>query len=152
VSSDAHPDGEIRISRADRAAGDASLTRPISRPFPGRHDQVAHARDFVKQVVGCSPVLDEAVLLASELCTNALQHTGSGIGGSFEVTVYRGDGFLRVEVQDDGSETVPIVQSFEELAEYGQGLEIVRLIAHRWGQNGDRYSRTVFFELRWNSS
>jgi signal transduction histidine kinase len=89
-------------------------------------------------------------LLTSELCTNALQHTGSGIGGSFDVTVYRGDRTVRVEVRDDGSETVPVVQSFEELAEYGRGLEIVRLIAHRWGQNGNRCSRTVFFELRWN--
>ena len=126
------------------------MTQPIRCVFPGRHDQVAHARDFVRRAVGCCSALDEAVLLTSELCTNALQHTASGNGGLFEVTVYRGDGSLRVEVRDDGSQTVPAVRDFEEFAENGRGLDIVRLIAHRWGQNGDEYGRRVFFELRWN--
>jgi hypothetical protein len=26
----------------------------------------------------------------------------------------------------------------------------VALLAHRWGQRGDEYGRTVFFELRWD--
>lgn len=94
-------------------------------------------------------MLDEAVLLTSELCTNALQHTASGTGGLFELTVYREDGSLRVEVCDDGSDTVPAVQTFEELPEDGHGLEIVHLLADRWGQNGDEFGRCVFFELRW---
>jgi anti-sigma regulatory factor (Ser/Thr protein kinase) len=96
-------------------------------------------------------VLDEAVLLTSELCTNALQHSASGNGGSFEVTVHRGADSLRVEVRDDGSRTAPTARSFEELSEDGRGLEIVGLVAHRWGQCGDEYGRSVFFELRWKS-
>jgi anti-sigma regulatory factor (Ser/Thr protein kinase) len=128
------------------------VTQPIRHAFPGRRDQVAYARDFVRRAVGCCPVLDEAILLTSELCTNALQHTASGNGGLFEVTVYRRDGSLRVEVRDDGAGTVPAVRSFEELSEDGRGLEIVRLIAHRWGQNGDEFGRSVFFELHWDSS
>jgi anti-sigma regulatory factor (Ser/Thr protein kinase) len=94
-------------------------------------------------------VLDEAVLLTSELCTNTLQHTASGTGGLFEITVYRGDGSLRVEVRDDGSDSVPAVRSLDELSEDGRGLEIVHLLADRWGQNGDEFGRCVFFELRW---
>ncbi len=93
---------------------------------------------------------DEAVLLASELCANALQHTASGNGGAFEVTVYLGQDSLRIEVRDDGSKTVPVVQTFDQLSEDGRGLEIVALIAHRWGQCGDEFGRSVFFELRWN--
>ena len=127
------------------------MTQPVRHVFRGRQDQVAPAREFVRQVAGCCPVLDEAVLLASELCTNALQHTASGSAGFFEVTVYRGDGSLRVEVSDAGSETAPAARDFEKLSEDGRGLEIVCLIAHRWGQNGDEYGRSVFFELRWNN-
>ncbi len=128
------------------------MTQPTRHVFPGRHDQVALARDFIRRAVGCCcPALDEAVLLTSELCTNALQHTASGSGGLFEVTVYRSDGSLRIEVRDDGSETVPAVRDYEEFSENGRGLEIVRMLAHRWGQNGDEYGRCVFFELRWNS-
>jgi hypothetical protein len=61
------------------------------------------------------------------------------------------DRSLRVEVRDDGSGTVPVLRNFDELSEDGRGLEIVDLIAHRWGQTGDEYGRCVFFELRWNS-
>ena len=125
------------------------MTQPVRRVFPGRRDQVAFARDFARRAAGCCPVLDEAILLTSELCTNALQHTASGTGGLFEITVYRGDGSLRVEVRDDGSGSVPAVRTFEELSEDGRGLEIVHLLADRWGQNGDEFGRCAFFELRW---
>jgi anti-sigma regulatory factor (Ser/Thr protein kinase) len=127
------------------------MTQPIRRLFPGRKDQVAYARDFVRRAAGSCPVLDDAVLLTSELCANALQHTASGSGGLIEVTIYRGDGSLRVEVRDDGSEAVPVVRRFKDLSEGGRGLEIVRLMALRWGQKGDEYGRCVFFELRWDA-
>jgi Histidine kinase-like ATPase domain len=125
------------------------MTRPVRRTFPGRQDQVAGARAFVRRSAACCPMLDEAVLLTSELCTNALLHTASGNGGSFEVTIYRGQDSLRVEVRDDGSGTAPILRSFDELSEDGRGLELVALIASRWGQGGDEYGRSVFFELHW---
>ena len=50
-------------------------TRPMQRTFPGRADQIARAREFTKRVLGPCPVSDEAVLLVSELATNALEHT-----------------------------------------------------------------------------
>jgi len=126
------------------------VTRPLRRIFPGRQNQVACARDFVRRAVGPGcPVLDEAILLTSELCTNAQQHTASGAGGSFEVTVFRRDDSLRVEVRDEGASSVPAVRSLTELSENGRGLEVVHLIADRWGQSGDRFGRIVFFELRW---
>ena len=125
------------------------MTRPIRRVFPGQEDQVRCARDFVRRVVGpgCSAV-DEAVLLTSELCTNALQHTDSGAGGTFEVTVLCGTGCARIEVRDEGSKSRPTAKSCEQLSEVGRGLDIVRLLAYRWGQRGDEYGRCVFFELR----
>jgi anti-sigma regulatory factor (Ser/Thr protein kinase) len=126
------------------------VTRPVRRVFPGHQEQVARTRDFVRRVAACCPVLDEAVLLTSELCTNALQHTASGNGGSFEVTVFRAANALRIEVRDDGAATTPAIRGLYELSEDGRGLEIVALIAHRWGQRGDEYGRTVFFELRWD--
>jgi len=126
------------------------VTQPARRRFPGRSDQVARARAFVKDIlVGC-PQLDEAALLTSELCTNALRHSQSGNGGTFEVTVYHGPGSLRIEVRDDGSLSVPVPQSVDNCSEDGRGLEIVACLAHRWGQRGDEYGRCVYFELRWD--
>jgi anti-sigma regulatory factor (Ser/Thr protein kinase) len=126
------------------------MTRPVRRVFPGRQDQVACAREFVRRKIRPCPVLDEAVLLTSELCANALQHTASGNGGSFEVTVFRSDHSLRIEVRDEGATTIPAVRDLNDLAECGRGLELVALIASRWGQCGDEYGRSVFFELRWD--
>jgi anti-sigma regulatory factor (Ser/Thr protein kinase) len=129
------------------------MTRPIRRVFPGREDQVACAREFVRRKIQPCPVLDEAVLLTSELCANALQHTASGNGGAFEVTVFRLACSLRIEVRDEGATTIPAVRTVDDLddpAECGRGLELVALIARRWGQCGDEYGRAVFFELRWD--
>jgi serine/threonine-protein kinase RsbW len=126
------------------------MTRPVRRVFAGRQDQVACAREFVRRKIRPCPVLDEAVLLTSELCANALQHTASGNGGSFEVTVFRSDQSLRIEVRDEGATTIPVVRDLNDLAECGRGLELVALIASRWGQCGDEYGRSVFFELRWD--
>jgi len=126
------------------------VTQPARRRFPGRKDQVSCARAFVKDVlVGC-PQLEEAVLCTSELCTNALQHSRSGDGGAFEVTVYHGPGSLRIEVRDDGSPSTPALRSIDACSEDGRGLEIVAFLAHRWGQRGDEYGRYVYFELRWD--
>ena len=61
--------------------------RPKRRAFPGRADQITRARDFTKRSLGSSPVADDAVLLVSELATNALEHTMTGNGGQFEVTI-----------------------------------------------------------------
>jgi serine/threonine-protein kinase RsbW len=123
------------------------LTRPIRRTFPGRPDQIARARDFVRRHARCCPALDDAVLLTSELCTNTVQHTATANGGTFEVTIYRAADSLRIEVRDDGAETIPVADRLDDLSEDGRGLEIVALIAHRWGQRGDAYGHTVFFEL-----
>jgi len=127
------------------------VTQPVRRRFAGRHDQVACARAFVRDIlVGC-PQLDEAVLLCSELCTNAVQHSHSGNGGTFEVTIYHRPGSLRIEVRDDGSLCAPAPRSFDSCSEDGRGLEIVAYLAHRWGQRGDEYGRCVYFELLWTN-
>jgi anti-sigma regulatory factor (Ser/Thr protein kinase) len=124
------------------------VTQPARRRFAGRNDQVSAARAFIKDVLDGCPQLDVAVLLTSELCTNAVQHSASGNGGMFEVTVYLGAASLRVEVRDDGSAVTPEPRSFDECSEDGRGLEIVACLASRWGQRGDEYGRCVYFELR----
>ena len=75
------------------------ITRPRRRTFPGRADQIARARDFTRRALGACPVLDEAVLLVSELTTNALEHTATGGAGSFQVTVCQGETTLLIAVK-----------------------------------------------------
>jgi len=117
------------------------ITRPKHRAFPGRPDQIAHARDFTRRVLGPCPVLDEAVLLVSELATNAIEHTATAPEGSFHVTIYR----------DASSLPMPAHQA-NTLVETGRGLELVSLIADRWDHCGDEHNRTVWFEMSWKQA
>ncbi len=98
------------------------MDRPKRRVFPGRSDQVAHARRFVMRALDGCPMTDEAVLRVSELATNALLHTASGDGGEFEVTVVRGESWLLVGVGDGGSLKIPAALSLDITSEDGRGL------------------------------
>ncbi len=127
----------------------SSYAVTVKRTFPGSPDQVARVREFVRLVLGPVPVVDEAVLLASELATNAVIHTASGQGGSFDVAASRYPSAVRVEVHDAGSHQVPMPRPQDQLTEEGRGLGLVSLMADRWGHREDMDGRSVFIELSW---
>ena len=129
----------------------AAVIRPRRRVFPGSDDQVRRARSFVGQLLGGCPAADDAILLTSELVTNAITHTESGQGGKVTVTVYRADTRVRIEVRDDGSAQVPAVRLDGGAGESGYGLGLVELMAHRWGHRGGRHNRIVWFTLEWKT-
>jgi anti-sigma regulatory factor (Ser/Thr protein kinase) len=127
--------------------GAALPSRPKRRVFPGRPDQIACARRFVSRVLAPCPAAPDAVLLTSELATNALQHTATGAGGDFEVIACHGPGRIRVMITDNGSPEAPALAPRTELATSGQGLMLVAALAARWGHHGDQHRRTVWFEI-----
>jgi anti-sigma regulatory factor (Ser/Thr protein kinase) len=87
--------------------------------------------------------LHDAVLLASELATNAVVHARSG----FEVAVSTDVDRLRVEVSD-ADPGVPQVQWVPAGATSGRGLLIVETMAAAWGVTTlDGGGKTVWFEL-----
>jgi anti-sigma regulatory factor (Ser/Thr protein kinase) len=87
--------------------------------------------------------LHDAVLLASELATNAVVHARSG----FEVAVSTDDDRLRVEVSD-ADPGVPQVQWVPAGATSGRGLLIVETLATDWGVTPlEGGGKTVWFEL-----
>ena len=89
--------------------------------------------------------LEDVVLVASEVVTNAVLHGGGPI--SVRITL-RGP-VLRVEVTD-GGEGVPVHdQELGEDAESGRGLFIVDVLASQWGV-APTYpgpGKTVWFEM-----
>ncbi|MFD3522570.1 ATP-binding protein [Streptomyces sp. NPDC058653] len=74
---------------------------------------------------------DTAALLLSELVTNALRH-GSPPGREILVTVRRGEGLLRLEVEDAG-DTLPRPRTPDPIDECGRGLALVEALADDWG-------------------
>jgi len=114
----------------------------------GLVERVRVVRLFVGAVLGPGhPCGDDAMLLASELFTNSLRHSSSGLPGE-TVTVTAGVGAVRVEVADRSGPGVPELRPAGADAEDGRGLGIVERLAERWGWRR-RGGRTVtWFVLR----
>ena len=120
---------------------------PLSRTFPGRSDQVAAARQFIRDALAECPGAADVVLLTSELAANAILHSASGDGGSFGVALHQVPALVRVEVTDGGSPAGPTVEARGRLRPSGRGLLLVEELAARWGYRGGPSGRVVWFEL-----
>jgi anti-sigma regulatory factor (Ser/Thr protein kinase) len=125
----------------------ASATLPQTRVFEGLPEEIGSVRTFVAQAAKDCPVVDDVVLLASELATNAVLHTASGSDGTFSVFVYLGGGGVRVEVHDLGSDTEPAFGGSASLEESGAGLFLVESMADTCGHYGGPTGRVVWFEV-----
>ena len=115
----------------------------------GRADRARIARMFVGAVLGPGhPCGDDAVLLVSELFSNSVQHSRSGVPGEIvTVAVTAGTSVVRVEVTDPNGSGVPELHRADHDAEGGRGLQLVEGLAARWGWRR-RDGRTVtWFEV-----
>jgi serine/threonine-protein kinase RsbW len=128
---------------------EAAPTVAQTRVFAGSGCELRNVRRFVRGLLEGCPAAEDAVLLTSELAANAVVHTASGDGGKFSVAVLVEDKRPRVEVQDDGSATGPVVRCRATAQESGLGLSVVEMLAERWGHDGGSRGRVVWFEMGW---
>jgi len=152
------PEGNSRRSwpgpqRRPGSRGTAGGTRATvlgSLTIPGRPEQVATARAFVSRTLGAHQVgadNDAATLLTSEIVTNAIQHTKSGVErGTVTIVVIGVPRGVLVEIIDDGSAGTPVVKGDLYAAE-GHGLFLVQHLAAQWGYLRDPAGTTVWFHL-----
>jgi len=87
-------------------------------------------------------VIDTAVLLTSEAVTNAVLHGRSIVRVRVEVT----SGRVHVGVSDDNSRH-PRLQPQDAGALDGRGMQILQLVATRWGVDRQDLGKVVWFEL-----
>jgi len=88
---------------------------------------------------------DVAVLLASELVGNAVEHARSD---SIHLVVDQQVSRFRVEVHDDLAGR-PVPQQADVLAPRGRGLMLVERLASEWGvDSSPRGGKQVWFQLR----
>jgi anti-sigma regulatory factor (Ser/Thr protein kinase) len=116
---------------------------------PGLPEHVREARRLVAKALGDLPDRrDDAVLMTSELVTNAVLHTESRRpGGTVMITVLESAGGVRVEVLDSGSELTAPVARTDVFAADGHGLFLVQSLADQWGYLRDKSGTTVWFWL-----
>ena len=121
--------------------------RPALLTLPAHLHSVRAARQFVQ--ARCADLglrkerCDDALLLTSELVTNAVLHGRSEV--CVEI-VRSSDGRVRVAVHDENSRhPVPVAQDHDALD--GRGLALVEAIADRWGVDERPMGKAVWFEL-----
>jgi serine/threonine-protein kinase RsbW len=116
--------------------------------LPAAEPAAGLARQTTREAVAAwqlAYLADSAVLLVSELVTNAIQH--AGLDGS--ATVLRlefGGDWLRIEVHD-ASQRVPRPRIPDGLDESGFGLMLVDELAAKWGVQHTTAGKAVWAEL-----
>jgi serine phosphatase RsbU (regulator of sigma subunit)/anti-sigma regulatory factor (Ser/Thr protein kinase) len=121
----------------------------VHATFPPAVSSVSAARGFVRRILtgwGAGTVVDDAVLLVSELVTNAIVHAGT----ETEVACSRLDGAVRVEVSDrHPSRTLPSPTLGQDAtdSEGGRGLFLSATLASAWGVQYTPAAKQVWFAL-----
>ena len=91
-----------------------------------------HLSSFLHEQNLAQPVVDDALVVISELVANAVRHATPQPDGSLGVSWALADGALVLTVADGGSSRAPQMVSATTEAEGGRGLSIVSLLARRW--------------------
>ncbi|GAA2641529.1 SpoIIE family protein phosphatase [Streptomyces spororaveus] len=128
------------------------ITARAAASFDPLGRSVAAARGFVRDTLhgwGFADIVDDAVVLTSELVTNAVVHAGTRA----EVLCLRADGGVRVEVADRYPEReLPLQHPGERPyadpdRENGRGLMLCAALATRWGVEYTATHKHVWFRL-----
>jgi anti-sigma regulatory factor (Ser/Thr protein kinase) len=89
----------------------------------------------------------DAVLVVSELLSNAILHAHPLPGARLQVTWALDDGAVEIAVSDGGAATRPHAAHASVSALGGRGLGIVEHLAHTWGVRSDDLGLTVWAVL-----
>jgi len=121
-------------------------TPRAQRRLPPGREAPRQAREFLRNATCAShhnAVLEDAVLLVSELVTNSVIH-----GGPPVVVAVDCDGeALRVRVRD-GSPVLPARRAADDGDEGGRGLALVDTLSSDWGVDPQPDGKHVWFALR----
>ncbi len=130
-------------------AGDLDYSEQVALELAVSDQAPRLARTEVREATaGRVPESDSelAILITSELVTNAVVHPVHRAGASIGLWIGTDDGRVRIEVADSGRGFEPGSLTRDDKAAGGRGLVIVDRGAARWGiSRNDRFS--VWFEL-----
>ncbi|OIJ63403.1 SpoIIE family protein phosphatase [Streptomyces mangrovisoli] len=136
---------------ADNRSRSSVITARAAASFEPVGRSVATARSFVRDTLqgwGFADVVDDAVVLTSELVTNAVVHAGTAA----DVLCLRTEDGVRIEVADRYPEReVPLQGSPVNMGspdrEGGRGLQLCAALAGRWGVEYTPTHKNVWFQL-----
>jgi anti-sigma regulatory factor (Ser/Thr protein kinase) len=112
--------------------------------LPPEPSSAGAARRFVASALGAgSEVAELAVLLVSELATNAVLHAQT----DFDILLRLDDDCVRIEVSD-GNPDMPALRPYLRESIEGRGLHMVAASANHWGFGAQPDGKVVWFELQ----
>lgn len=135
---------------------DATPILPYRRYYGASGSEVGRARQEMKGQLsfwGLPELSENAVLLLSELFTNAVRHVACPPPGRLRVdaALVREDGwpYLRIGVTDTDRESADRVKAPEPLPdrEGGMGLVLVEGLSTRWGVERTDVGKTVWCDF-----
>jgi PAS domain S-box-containing protein len=139
------------VLHVDDRSRSSVITARAAASFEPVGRSVASARSFVRDTLqgwGFADIVDDAVVLTSELVTNAVVHAGTAA----DVLCLRCDDGVRIEVADRYPEReVPLQGSPATMGspdrEGGRGLQLCAALAARWGVEYTPTHKNVWFQL-----
>ncbi|MEV0261692.1 ATP-binding protein [Streptomyces sp. NPDC050617] len=141
------------MSAPGEQAAIAPATDEAAYRFPRHRRSVGRARAALREQLAIWGVTDEpaetAVLLLSELVTNAVEHAKTSPGREIGTRFGFCDGALRLEVAD-ANDDLPVPRPAKDDDEDGRGLALVIALADRWGTcpRRDGIGKQVWVELK----
>ena len=137
------PDQSIHTVNVQSAEAPA-LLRLVMRSDP---NAPRLAREALGALDGIDPVRDDAILVSSELVSNAVVHGGYAPSGQIELIVQLLPNAILVTVIDSGgSGSTPAMREANYPGPGGLGLRVVDALALRWG-SVQRDGQQVWAEL-----
>jgi len=115
------------------------------RTFAAEPSSPGRVRRFVRRALAAdvpADRLETAVLLASELASNAVLHART----DFEVRITVTPRILRLALSDESSRP-PLPVNVDADATSGRGLRLLEGLASRWGSEAHPAGKSVWFEL-----
>jgi anti-sigma regulatory factor (Ser/Thr protein kinase) len=103
-------------------------------------------RNAMSRLPDLGPVSNDAMLVASELVTNAVQHSLCADDEFLTVSISR-DGWLRISVRDPGRSGGSAGIADRPLELGGMGLKVVDALAQDWGAEHRDDGYEVWAEL-----
>jgi serine/threonine-protein kinase RsbW len=112
--------------------------------LPGVPGSVREARRFTCRQLPAGDAADAAALAVSELATNAIEHTASGLpGGTFTVAITAVPRGVAIFVVDQGPRPAARTAA-RAWDEHGRGLVVVAAIAAAWGSEASPGGRVTW--------
>jgi anti-sigma regulatory factor (Ser/Thr protein kinase) len=121
---------------------------PVDVELPAVASSAAAARAAVRSYLRGAPgevdsqALDRALLLTSEIVTNAILHARTPL--RLVVCLDNGEAEVRVY---DGGQALPRRRSYQPDAGTGRGMNLVEALADRWGVEATPAGKCVWFAV-----